>query len=121
VILQIIHQNQYGILKSRNIPDFLAWAFECIHLFHKSKKEIALLKLDFEKAFDKTEHSIILDILRHKGFGEKFCSWIQKLMNSGLSLVLLNGVPGKYFKCRRGVRHGDSLSPLLFVLDADLL
>jgi hypothetical protein len=35
--------------------------------------------------------------------------------------VLLNGTPSKTFHCRKGVRHGDSLSPLLFVLAADLL
>lgn len=38
-----------------------------------------------------------------------------------MSSVLLNGVPGKPFKCKRGVRQGDHLSPLLFVLAADLL
>lgn len=35
--------------------------------------------------------------------------------------VLLNGVPGKTIHCKRGVRQGDPLSPLLFVLVADLL
>ena len=63
VIITSIHKNQYGFIKSRTIHDCLPWAFEYIHLCHKSKKEVIVLKLDFEKAFDKVEYMAILQML----------------------------------------------------------
>ena len=80
-----------------------------------------IIKIDFEKAFDTLDHNAILQVLKHKGFPQLFLDWIKEILSSGTSSVLLNGVPGKPFVCRRGVRQGDPLSPLLFVEGADIL
>ena len=63
IIIPLIHKHQYGFIKTRSIHDCMAWAFECLHLCHKSKKEIIIVKLDFEKAFDKVGYSAIVDML----------------------------------------------------------
>ena len=79
------------------------------------------MKIDFEKSFNSIEHEAILQILKYKGFDDRWRDWVSELLSTGSSFVLLNGVPGKNFKCKRGVRQGDPLSPLLFVLAANLL
>lgn len=55
------------------------------------------------------------------GFPAKWLHWVEMFFSSASTSVLLNGVPGRSFKCKRGVRQGDPLSPLLFVLGVELL
>jgi retron-type reverse transcriptase len=120
-IIPLIHQNQYGFIKRRNIQDCLGWAFEYLHICHLSKRPIIILKIDFEKAFDKVDHNAVIAMLKARGFGPKWIKLIYKILHSASTSVLLNGVPGKKIICKRGVRQGDPQSPILFVNTADLL
>ena len=102
-----MHKNQYGFIKSRTIQDYLAWTFEYIHQCNQSKQPIIILKLDFEKAFDKIEYKTIIAMLKAKGFGPRWINWVTNILQSASTSVLLNGVARKKIICKRGVRQGD--------------
>lgn len=68
--------------------------------------------------FYTVEHTAILLVMHHMGFQDKWLQWVNMIL---ASIVLLNGVPRKKYKCKWGVRQGDPLSPLILVLTYDLL
>lgn len=104
IITKWVHKNQYGFIHTRTIQDCLAWAFEYFHICHHSRKETVIIKIDFEKAFDKIEHQAMLTLFKAKGFGQKWILWMETIFSSATSTVLLNGILGKTFNCSRGVR-----------------
>jgi len=69
VIRNLIHSNQYDFIKTRTIKDCLAWSIEYLRLCWQSKKEIVILKLDFENVFDGMEHEAMLQLMKVRGFG----------------------------------------------------
>lgn len=83
----------HGFIKAKSIQDCLAWSLECLHLCHHSKKDIIILKLDFEKAFEKVEHELMVQTMESKDFPARWISWMRMIFNSGTLAVLLNGVP----------------------------
>lgn len=80
-----------------------------------------LLSLDAEKAFDRVDWLFLEQTLLEMGFEEKFVTWVNMLYKESKSRIRVNGQCSKFFRVERGVRQGDSLSPVLFVLNIEPL
>lgn len=79
------------------------------------------LKFDIKKAFDTLDWGFLLKVLKAFGFHNQFCNWISTILHSARLSFIVNGNSIGYFSCKRGVRLGDPLSPLLFCLAEDVL
>lgn len=58
-------------------------------------------------------------VLRGIGFGPRFREWIDFLLYPQAARVMLNGEPVPSVWHRKGLRQGETLSPMLFVLVID--
>jgi len=74
------------------------------------------LKLDIAKAFDSVRWDFLMEVLEHFGFGHRWRAWVTTLLVSCSTAILLNGSRGLWYRHRRGLRQGDPLSPMLFIL-----
>lgn len=117
----MIAPNQSAFVRGRRIHDNFLLVHHMTRYLHSQRKPTLLIKLDITKAFDSISWAFLLDVLRHLGFGHCWRSLICALLASSSTRVLLNGYPGQPIRHYRGLRQGDPLTPMLFIIAIDVL
>ena len=121
VLDSIVDPDQTCSVPGRSIASNLFLLLDVLDPIERTGETGILVSLDQEKAFDCVDLTFLLNLLRHLGFGPSILNCIHTLYNGTNMRVIVNGFLSDMIPIARGVRQGDSLSPMLYILCVEVL
>ena len=117
---KIISPNQTAYIKNRQITDNLNLIQYATEKSAELDTSTMIVSLDAEKAFDSVEHWYLKEVLSKIGLTD-FIAVFDLLYKNQIVNIHLNGRIAGNYKIKNGVKQGDALSCILFVLGIEPL
>ena len=113
---KILSNFQYGFQKNRSTSLAVVDVVSKITKTLENKKIPCCIFLDFAKAFDTIDHTILLKKLEHYGIRGVAKDWFQSYLNSRFQTVIIGNVTSTSKENKYGVPQGSVLGPTLFLM-----
>ena len=84
--------------------------------FCEHNVDLHLLFIDYQRAFDSLDRVRISEALRKAGFPEKLIRLIKITLENTTARVMVQGEVSPVIRVETGVRQGDALSTLIFIV-----
>ena len=91
VLAKLIHPDQKGFIKGRNISEANRMIQDIIQYVDEENEEGIIVFLDQQKAFDRVKWGWVDFVLKAFNFGGKFRGWIQVLVKNATTSIKTNG------------------------------
>lgn len=101
---KMISPGQNAFIKGRNVMDGVMSLQEILRETKFRKQQGIVLKLDFEKAYDKVYWQFLFHCLQRMNFSPLCLKWFNSIIRGGILCVKVNDVMGRNFGSFKGVR-----------------
>ena len=114
IIAQAVSNTQHGFMPGRSTTSNLAVFTNFVLNEMENGGQVDVVYTDFEKAFDRVDHDILLRKLEMLGIHGDLLRWISSYLSNRSQAVVLGGFRSDYISVPSGVPQGSLLGPLLY-------
>lgn len=112
----IIIDQQHGFLSGKSTSSNLLIYTTDIFNALECKCQVDSIYTDFAKAFDRVDHSLLINKLKIVGFSDGLLSWLKSFLSNRKQKVKIGSYTSSEINVSSGVPQGTHCAPLLFSL-----
>ena len=112
----ILSDCQFGFREKRNTTSAISRLMEQLYQSFNDSKITQGIFLDFSKAFDTIDHSILIKKLPFYNFSSDACNLLESYLSNRKQFVKIDDFKSSLKEVRIGVPQGSVLGPILFLI-----